>query len=172
MSSTLQDRHYPKIGMGLKNSGRPPAGSRIFVIRISGIFLMAFFICVAPVWGLSGETGQFAISCNVDNAEVYFDDTFQGFISGGQLTVSVPTRGYDMRYTSVEVRKTGYVTFSGNLKPYPETGQVVPVNVTLVQMSGTRPETTGPAPLSLTIVPVVAGLFCARAVIGLKKHLG
>ncbi|MFA5332345.1 MAG: hypothetical protein WC342_08205 [Methanoregula sp.] len=143
------------------NSCKSPKVSHKLFIRVAGIFLITAFVCISGVSGATWGTGQFAISCNVDNAEVFFDDTFQGFISGGQLTVAVPTSGYDMRYSSIEVRKTGYVTYSGNLEPYPETGQIVPINVMLQNVSGTIQTASTAMPLPLVPYFAIVGIVTA-----------
>ena len=78
---------------------------------------------------IGGDTGWFAIHCNVDGASVYFDDAYKGAIAGGVLTVPVYTTATP--YSAYRVEKSGYQAATGSLPSSPAKGQTTDVYVTL-----------------------------------------
>ena len=97
----------------------------------AGILILiagALLLCPAAA-GLA----QYRIHTNVDYAQVYFDSTYKGQTFGGVLTVSVPTTG--TRYSTVEIRKSGYYTVSQSL-PYVPDGASTDLYFTLNSDSG------------------------------------
>jgi len=96
-------------------------------------------------------TGTYAIYCNVDGANVYFDDSFQGTISNGVLYDSVSVTGTP--FTTYRVEKDGYVTASGSIVQHPAAGEIVSLNVNLVTSTATTTvPTTKPSPLPVAVV--------------------
>lgn len=96
----------------------------------AGILILiatALLLCPAAA-GLA----QYRIHTNIDNAQVYFDNAYQGETSGGVLTLSVPSS----RYSTVEIRKVGYTRVSQNL-PYVPDGSSTDLYFTLNADSGT-----------------------------------
>ena len=77
--------------------------------------------------------GWYKVSCNVESAEVIFDNTYMGRIQGGSLSVPV-TVGTD-NYKQFTVSKSGYNTYKNSLPASPKAGETVSVYATL-QPSG------------------------------------
>ncbi|MDD4483596.1 MAG: hypothetical protein PHD55_04425 [Methanoregula sp.] len=116
----------------------------------------------------SGQ-GTYAVYCNVDGANVYFDDTFQGTISNGALYDSVPVTGTP--FTTYRVEKDGYVTASGSIVQHPSAGEIVSLHVNLVKSTttaATAAPTTKPSPLPATVV--LFGLIGAGMIVALASR--
>jgi len=105
---------------------------------------------------IGGSTGVFVIHCNVDGAQVAFDDQSQGAISGGVLNVTVYTTGTPFRTFSVSA--AGYGTVTGPLPPAPGPGQPRDLYVTLTPL----PAATRASPLPEAVA--VAAAVCAGMV--------
>ncbi|MFA7153489.1 MAG: SBBP repeat-containing protein, partial [Methanoregulaceae archaeon] len=84
------------------------------------------FVQSQPV---GGDRGYFLVHCNVDGAEVYFDDDYKGMIESGTLPVQVYITAAP--YRTYTVQKTGYSTVTGNITQYPAKDQTVHLYVTL-----------------------------------------
>jgi hypothetical protein len=84
--------------------------------------------------------GYYTIHSNVDGSSVYFDGTFHGVTADNVLTVMVATTGTPFR--TIEVRKTGYVSYTSSITQYPASGQTIDLYANLV-----------PAPVKTTVVP-------------------
>ena len=96
------------------------------------------FIQVIPMVG--GDTGYYLIHCNVEGAEVYFDQDSKGVITDGTLLVKIYLTATP--YHRYSVSKTGYVTINEALPSYPAKDQTKDIFVTLVKVtddSWTRP---------------------------------
>jgi len=89
------------------------------------------YIQVVPLIG--GDKGYYLVHCNIDGAEVYFDEDAKGIITNGTLLVSVYLTATP--YQNYSVSKEGYVTVDGPLHPYPAKDQTRNINVTLVDVS-------------------------------------
>ena len=87
------------------------------------------------------------MSCNVESAEVTFDNTYVGRIQGGSLSVPV-TVGTDS-YKQFTVSKSGYTTYRNSLPASPKAGETVNVYATL--------EPTGPTGGQLTVSTYPSG---------------
>ena len=88
---------------------------------------------------IGGNQGWIAVHCNVDDAQVYFDGTYEGVITGGILTVPVYSTGTPLK--SFSVSKTGYTTFNGPIPAMPGKGQTFDVYATLNPSAPTAPPT-------------------------------
>lgn len=108
----MTDRAYRRLCAGI-------------LILIAG----ALLLCPAAA-GLA----QYRIHTNIDYAQVYFDNVYQGQTSGGVLTVSVSSSG--THYTTVKIQKAGYTSVSQNL-PYVPDGSSTDLYFTLNADSGT-----------------------------------
>jgi len=97
------------------------------------------FIQVIPMVG--GDTGYYLIHCNVEGAEVYFDQDSKGVITDGTLLVKIHLTATP--YHRYSVSKAGYVTINEPLPSYPVKDQTKDIFVTLVDVTDdnwTRPE--------------------------------
>jgi hypothetical protein len=115
-------------------------------------------------------TGTYAVYCNVDGANVYFDDSFQGTISNGVLYDSVPVTGTP--FTTYRVEKDGYVTASGSIVQYPAAGEIISLHVNLVKSAATTAATTVPTtkPSPLPVTVALLGLIGAGMIAALGSH--
>jgi hypothetical protein len=80
----------------------------ILLLGISTLLLAAL---TPAVLAIGGGEGWITVRCNVDGASVRFDNTYEGIISGGQLTVPVYTTGSP--YSTVTVEQAGYSSYTG-----------------------------------------------------------
>jgi hypothetical protein len=111
--------------------------------------------------------GTYAVYCNVDGANVYFDDALQGTTANGVLYDTVSVTGTPIKTYRVE--KDGYVTASGSIAQYPAAGEIVSMHVNLVKSTttaATAVPTTKPSPLPAAVV--LLGLLGA----GMILYLG
>lgn len=83
---------------------------------ILGLLILAFFLAAAPVTATvpPGGEGWLTISCDVDGASVYLDNTYKGTISDGSLDIENGV--YSSTYT---VKKEGYYDASGDISYIP-----------------------------------------------------
>ena len=122
-----------------------------------GLLLTAVPACAADSGGSSGE---YIVYCNIDGAEVYFDDTYKGIISGGEL--KIPVYQSDKPYTTYTVKKNDYTTFTTQISGYPAEGQTVKLYSTLTPF-GTQ-HAVPSTPLSpLTILAGITMVFLGFA---------
>jgi len=99
-----------------------------------------------PVIG--GDIGWYTVHSNVNGASVMFDNTYQGVITNGILTVQVYTTGTP--YSTYTVTMAGYLPYTAPVTSFPAKGQTVDLYATLNPAPTTQP-TKSPIPLSLTI---------------------
>jgi len=116
---------------------------------------------VPPVIG--GDIGWFAVHCNVDGASVSFDNTPQGVITNGILTVQVYTTATP--YRTYTVTMAGYQPFTGTIDRYPGKGETVDLYATL-NPAPTPPPTKSP----LTLLSILGA--AGAAVLLLVKRRG
>ena len=100
---------------------------------------------------IGGSTGNYIVYCNVDGAQVYFNEDYKGVISGGELTVPVYVTGTP--YTTYIVKKDGYTTFTAQIVEHPKAGETVKLHATLTPVTPVTPA----SPLSA--VSIFAGLI-------------
>ena len=96
------------------------------------------YIQIIPMIG--GDTGYYLIHCNIDGAEVSFDQDFKGIITDGTLLVKIYLTATP--YHRYSVSKAGYVTVNEALPSYPAKDQTKDIFVTMVKGtddSWTRP---------------------------------
>lgn len=99
----------------------------------------------SPIIG--GDIGWYTVHSNVDGASVMFDNTYQGVITNGILSVQVYTTGTP--YSTYTVTKDGYLPFTAPVTSFPSKGQTVDLYATL------NPAPT-PVPTKSPISPAVA----------------
>lgn len=110
------------------------------------------YVSVHP--GETGDTGYFRINCNIDGAQVLFDDDLKGSTSSG--TLLVPVNLTPPLYTNYTVTKDGYYPVTMNLPAYPVKDQTVDITVTLDQIpSGNTYYVTATAYSGGRIIPKV-----------------
>ena len=66
---------------------------------------------------IGGDNGWYAVNCNVNGADVYFDSEYKGTIEAGVLYVPVYTTGAP--YQTFRVEKDGYTTYYGEVTSFP-----------------------------------------------------
>ncbi len=93
----------------------------------------------SPVIG--GDQGWYVVHANVDGASVYFDSSYQGVISSGELSVPVYTSGTP--YKTYKVEMTGYTTYTGTLPGVPGKGETIDLFATLNPVAPTNPPVIG-----------------------------
>ena len=96
------------------------------------------YIQIIPMVG--GDIGYYLIHCNIDGAEVHFDEDSKGVITNGTLLVKIYLTATP--YNRYSVSKEGYVTIDETLPSYPAKDQTKDIFVTLVDVSDnswTRP---------------------------------
>jgi len=100
------------------------------------------------------------VYCNVEGAQVYFDNAFEGNVSNGVLFVPVATTGTPVQ--SYRVQNTGYIPYTGSIPQWPANGETVKVTATLVPAPAPVPTTHTPIPVTVTIgaLVVVGAIYC------------
>ncbi|MBP1929780.1 hypothetical protein J2741_002376 [Methanolinea mesophila] len=109
---------------------------------ILAVLLLVF--CTAPALAqppIGGDQGWFLVHCNVEGAQVFFDGTYMGDITSGQLYVPVYTTGTP--YTTYTVSKEGYSTYTGDVGPSPGKGETFDLYATLNPIATTVPTLIG-----------------------------
>ncbi|MDV2482230.1 hypothetical protein F8E02_09515 [Methanoculleus sp. Wushi-C6] len=102
------------------------------ILRNFLIFLVVACCIVLPSSAqppVGGDNGWYAVNCNVDGAQVYFDNEYQGVIQGGVLYVPVYTTGAP--YSTYRVEKDGYATYYSGVNSVPGKGEVFDLYATL-----------------------------------------
>ncbi|MDD1695223.1 MAG: PEGA domain-containing protein [Methanoregula sp.] len=110
---------------------------------------------------IGGDTGWYAVHCNVDGATVTFDNDAKGQITQGTLKVQVYVTGTP--YKTFTVYKAGYVPYTGTINKYPGKGETVDLSATLTAEPAT---TTLPTSVPTQKSPVTPGLCGLALVIG------
>ncbi len=90
---------------------------------------------------IGGNQGWYAVHCNVDGAQVYFDGTYMGDIVGGVLTIPVYSTGTP--YKNYAVSKSGYTTYSAPVVGVPGIGETINLYATLNPVVPTTPASIG-----------------------------
>jgi hypothetical protein len=90
----------------------------------------------APV---GGDMGQIVMHANVNDAQVYFDNTYEGVIKGGVLSVGVYSTGTPLKtYT---LSKNGYTSATGSIPYMPGNGKTEDLYATLNPLAPATPAT-------------------------------
>lgn len=89
---------------------------------------------------VGGDNGWYAVNCNMDGAQVYFDNEYKGATESGVLYVPVYTTGAP--YQSFRVEKDGYTTYYGDVTSVPGKGEVFDLYATINPV-----QTPAPAPI-------------------------
>jgi hypothetical protein len=110
---------------------------------------------------IGGDVGWFVVHCNVDGATVMLDNTVEGTINQGTLTIQVYVTGTP--YRTFTVTKEGYQPYTGTITQYPGKGETVDLYATINPV----PTPTTKAPLGAEIAVIsLAGaaiaLFASR----------
>ncbi len=113
--------------------------NRIYLAFIAVVLMLACFSVVSAAEPIGGNQGWIAVHCNVDGAQVYFDGTYEGVISGGVLTVPVYSTGTPLK--SFTVSKAGYTPYTGPIPAMPGKGETFDVYATLNLATPTAPPT-------------------------------
>jgi hypothetical protein len=103
--------------------------NRIYLALIAVVLTLACFSVVSAAEPIGGNQGWITVNCNVNGAQVYFDGTYEGMISGGVLTVPVYSTGTPLK--SFTVSKTGYTTYTAPIPAMPGKGETFDVYATL-----------------------------------------
>ncbi len=96
---------------------------------------------VAASQPIGGDQGWYVVHCNVDGAQVSFDNTAVGTITGGVLYVPAYTTGTP--YQTFTVSKDGYTTASGQIQGVPGKGETLDLYATLNPVVPTTPAIIG-----------------------------
>ena len=89
---------------------------------------------------VGGDNGWYAVNCNVNGADVYFDNEYQGATESSVLYVPVYTTGAP--YQTFRVEKDGYATYYGSINSVPGKGEIFDLYATLNPV-----QTPAPAPI-------------------------
>ena len=103
--------------------------NRIYLALIAVVLTLACFSVVSAAEPIGGNQGWITVNCNVNGAQVYFDGTYEGVISGGVLTVPVYSTGTPLK--SFTVSKTDYTTYTAPIPAMPGKGETFDVYATL-----------------------------------------
>jgi hypothetical protein len=96
---------------------------------------------------IGGDKGYYKLTTNVGGAAVYFGNDYKGVTEeDGTLMIEIYTTGTP--YTTYQVEKPGYTTYTGKITNYPAKGEIVSISADLPV---TATPTQSPFPL--------AGLF-------------
>jgi PKD repeat protein len=83
---------------------------------------------------IGGDKGYYLVHCNIDGANVYFDDMFMGVIEDGTLLVPVYTTATP--FFTYTVQQQGYETFTAPISSYPGKGQTIDLFAELTPFAG------------------------------------
>jgi hypothetical protein len=109
---------------------------------------------------MGGGQGWYKVYCNVDGAQVTFDEKVMGVISQGSLSVPVYVTGTP--YKTLSVSAPGYIPYTSAVSQVPGTGETVSLYATLNPRQTTVPATTKAA-----LPPGLAGAAVLIAAFGL-----
>ncbi len=113
---------------------------------IPGIMILVLCAGIPVVSAeVGGDQAWYRVYCNIDDADVYFDDQYQGTTYRGSLDVPVYTTGTP--YNTIRVEKAGYQVYSGNLPNPPAAGETRDIYVTLkpIETYGSISVTSNPS---------------------------
>ena len=85
-----------------------------------------------PVFSNITAVGWYKVNCNVDGANVYFDNTYEGVITAGVLSVPVYSTG--IPFKTYTVSKPGYTTWEKPVPGVPGNGETIQLYATLNQI--------------------------------------
>lgn len=111
---------------------------------------------------IGGDIGWFTVHCNVDGASVSFDNTPQGAITNGILTVQVYTTATPFRTYTVTM--PGYQTYTGTIDRYPGKGETVDLYATL------NPAPTPTPTKSPLLTILVLGAVGAAGILAVRRR--
>lgn len=114
--------------------------SRFFLIAVVVGCLVGILPAAAQP-PIGGDQGWYAVHCNVDGAQVFFDTTYEGVIQGGVLYVAAYTTGTP--FTSFTVQMDGYTTYRGSIPYVPGKGETLDLYATLNPVQPTQPPVIG-----------------------------
>jgi hypothetical protein len=117
---------------------------KVFRILAISLVLVLFGICALPAAAqppIGGDQGWYAVHCNVDGANVYFDGDYKGVIQGGVLYVAAYTTGTP--YSTYSVQMDGYTSFSDSIPSVPGKGETLDLYATLNPVQPTQPVVIG-----------------------------
>ncbi len=79
---------------------------------------------------IGGNKGHYKLTANVEGASVYFNNDLKG-VTGedGTLMIEVYTTGTP--YTTYQVEKPGYTTYTGKITQYPAKGEIVQISANI-----------------------------------------
>jgi hypothetical protein len=81
---------------------------------------------------MGGDKGYYQFTTNVGGASVYLGNDLKGVTEeDGTLRVEIYTTGTP--YTTYQVEKTGYTTYTGKITQYPAKGEIVQISVEMEQ---------------------------------------
>ncbi len=113
---------------------------------------------------IGGNQGWYVVHCNVNGATVMFDNTVEGTITKGTLTVPVYVTGTPFKTYTVSMN--GYVPYTSTITSFPGNGQTVKLYATLnpaPTIAPTAAPTKSPLPAALIIIGIgIAGIFCVK----------
>jgi hypothetical protein len=108
-------------------------------IPIAALAVLLTVLVICPVYAaepIGGNQGWITMNCNVNGAQVYFDGTYQGEITGGVLSVGVYSTGTPFKSWSVS--KNGYTTATGSIPYMPGIGETENLYATLNPVAPTN----------------------------------
>ena len=116
------------------------------------IICLGLFLTAVPVGAeqIGGDTGEYIVYCNVDGAEVFFNDEYKGLISGGELRVPVYTTGTP--YHTIVVKQLTYIPYTEQILEHPAAGQTVKINAPLEREFLNTP-------LGLVVLIIIGGIL-------------
>ncbi len=117
------------------------SANRTFILAsVFGLLILLPGI-VAASQPIGGDQGWYVVHCNIDGAQVYFDNTAVGTITGGVLYVPAYTTGTP--YQTFTVSKDGYTTATGKISSVPGKGETLDLYATLNPVAPTTPAVIG-----------------------------
>lgn len=87
------------------------------------------FVIVSNPPPIGGDVGYYLIHCNINGAQVYFDNDFKGNISNGLLNASIYISGAP--YQTITVKMNGYNDYIENLNIRPSKDETIDVYTNL-----------------------------------------
>lgn len=76
---------------------------------------------------IGGSIGFILVQCNLEGAQIYLDNVFQGTIQNGTLTVPVYVTGTP--FNTIRVKDDGFLIYSGPIKAYPSENQTLTLTI-------------------------------------------
>lgn len=76
---------------------------------------------------IGGSIGYISVQCNLEGAQIYLDNVFQGTIVNGTLTIPVHVTGTP--FNTIRVKDGGFLIYSGPIKAYPSENQTFTLTI-------------------------------------------